>query len=488
MAELGQIFNQANNYLNHGQYQQAEGLFRQLIDARPDIPDSWNGLGSALRGLYKLDDSESAYREAVRLQPEGIASSYNLALLLEIMGRFSEAVDTLLSIRAHHPENPDINGELAWALERAGRHDEAIQALEPLLNAGALSVRMAIVYQKLCSKMNACEQAIQYIKHLLSLNTLNIPDQVELHFALGNIYDKNGDYDNAFVEYKSANDLSAGNYSPENYSRSIDEVIHRFSSKNFNQLPEAENDSRTPIFIVGMPRSGTSLVEQILSAHPQVYGADELDVMLRLASEAGVAPGTNRADSADLSELSSGKLYQMAQQYLAHVNDASGGARYVTDKMPHNFQVLGLIRALFPGATIIHCLRDARDTCLSSYFSHFFGSYPYNHDLEHIARHYLDYRRLMQHWKSLGIDMLEVPYERLVADPEPCIRQLIEYCGLEWDECCLNFYDSERVTRTSSYDQVRQPLYTRSIGRWKNYEPHIQNLLKLLSEEKISPA
>lgn len=480
MAELGRLFNLANMHLTQRRYGQAADLFRKIIAARPEISESWNGLGSALRGLYQFQAAEDAYRKAVELQPQGLAPAYNLALLLGIAGKYEEAVEQLRRALSHHPGNPHVIGELAWLLERTGRYDEAIATITIALDSGIRNVRVATAFQKLCRKMQNCQQAERYIKDTLATQNLINEERASLHFALGELYDRDGKYNLAFDEYVKANDISAIDYDPDEYSRCVDDVIRRFSPQSYSALSSSGNDSAAPIFIVGMPRSGTSLVEQILSSHSQVYGAGELDEMLTLAQGASATPDANPAILTDLDSLSQADINAMAEQYLSHIAELSPSTDRVTDKMPHNFQILGLIRAVFPKASIIHCCRDARDTCLSSYFSNFVGSYDYNHKLEHIGRHYRDYERLMEHWKNLGIDMLDVCYEELVADQEDWIRKLIAYCGLEWEEQCLHFYQTNRAVRTSSYDQVRQPVYARSIGRWRNYESQLEPLLDVL--------
>jgi hypothetical protein len=226
-----------------------------------------------------------------------------------------------------------------------------------------------------------------------------------------------------------------------------------------------------------MPRSGTSLVEQILAAHPRVSGGGELtcisDIIKNLPHEVGQKKGW--PDCAH--NIRQNDVNRLARRYLDQLDAVSKTAEHVTDKMPHNFFELGLIQLLFPAAQVIHCKRDSMDTCLSIYFQNFLGGHDYAKNLYHIGTHYHQYQRLMEHWRHyLSIPVLDVQYEDLVRDPEPVVRRMLEHCKLEWYEGCLEFHKVKRLVSTASYDQVRQPIYTRSIGRWRHYERHLDEL------------
>ena len=248
-------------------------------------------------------------------------------------------------------------------------------------------------------------------------------------------------------------------------------------------MPRSANRSKLPVFIVGMPRSGTSLVEQILASHPQVCGAGELEDAHGMTVTLATMLGGKIAYPACLTSAKRRHLDELAQRYLAKLSKFSRTAMRVTDKMPHNFMALGLIELLFPGAHIIHCKRDPVDTCLSIYGLEFNTNHPYADNLEHLGAYYLEYLRLMEHWKTvLSVPILEVQYEELVADQEGVSRQMVEFCGLPWDVRCLNFHQAERVVTTHSYDQVRRPIYKQSVARWKNYESHLAPLIAALSQ------
>jgi hypothetical protein len=230
-----------------------------------------------------------------------------------------------------------------------------------------------------------------------------------------------------------------------------------------------------------MPRSGTSLVEQILASHPQVFGAGELRNVGNLVSKMTPMLDAQQGFPRCTHKLTQHIANTLAQEYLGALDALSPDAVRVTDKMPHNFMYLGIINLLFPGARVIHCTRHPLDTCLSIYFQYFNASHAYAYDLEQIGTHYREYERLMAHWRQvLDIPMLEVSYEELVTSPEEMIPKLVEFCGLEWDPACLRFYEKKRFVNTASYDQVRQPLHPKSIGRWKHYEQSLGALKSVL--------
>ena len=231
----------------------------------------------------------------------------------------------------------------------------------------------------------------------------------------------------------------------------------------------------------GMPRSGTTLIEQIMASHPQVHGAGELNLIHRMASEFPSLLGSATPYPQCIAQATAQKLERIAQTYLGELQKRGGKASRVTDKAPINFLHLGLIDLLFPGARVIHCARDPLDTCLSCYFQPFSGEYSFTYDLGHLGAYYRLYENLMVHWRQiLRVPVFEVRYEELVADQERMIRALIEFCGLPWDDRCLKFYETERTVATASFDQVRKPIYAGSVGRWRRYEAYLEPLISAL--------
>jgi Sulfotransferase family len=306
---------------------------------------------------------------------------------------------------------------------------------------------------------------------------LPVKERVHLYFTLGRSYDKSGAFDRAFELLSTANALERErwSYDVEVEEQYVEQIIETVDVELLDRLSGSGHESTTPIFIVGMPRSGTTLVEQILSSHSGAYGAGELDAVSRVAGailvmtpdRAGYPSGLMQLDSRDLDEL--GRLY------VSSVSKLAPWAARITDKMPANFRYAGLIHLMLPRARIIHCRRDPADTCLSCYSTHFGGSLRWSYDLRDLGRYYRSYARVMAHWRRVLPPgrMLEVRYEDVIADLEGQARRLVEHCGLEWEDACLAFHENRRPVHTASIAQVRRPLYASSVGRWRHYEKHL---------------
>jgi hypothetical protein len=310
---------------------------------------------------------------------------------------------------------------------------------------------------------------------------LTLPERAYLHFHLGHLYDRTGEYDRAFSHFRQGNNLVQSPYDSDEHHRLVSSLIRAYDPASLATHPRATLPTEQPIFIVGMPRSGTTLVEQILTSHPRVYGAGELDDLSQIAAALPRTLGSAEPYPRCLDTLTQAQVDALAQQHLAKLAALSGNAPRVTDKMPLNFLNLGLIALLFPHARVIHCTRDPLDTCLSCYFCNFAGNLPYTYDLAHLGQFYKEYTRLMRHWKKvLPVRMREVSYEQLVADPEAQMRALVAFCGLDWDGNCLEFHNTERAVMTASDVQVRRPIYNSSVGLWRRYEKHLAPLLEAL--------
>ncbi len=368
--------------------------------------------------------------------------------------------------------------------DRLGDFDQAFASLQPLLDGEHITADAALAYASICRHIGQCDDAIVMMERALSQET-EAPGgyySLMLHFELGRLLDAVGDYDRAFDYYRKGNALKGMIFLPEEYARHVDDVIATYSREFLAQAPRIDDTAARPLFIVGMPRSGTSLVEQILTSHQQIAGGGELktmnDIVIGMPSQLGTALPYPQC----LSMLTVAGCESMRRRYLDQLAAISPDATYVTDKMPANFKFLGLIALLFPGARIIHCVRDPLDTCLSCYFQHFSAGHDYTYDLGNLGSYYRQYQRLMAHWRTvLRLPMLEVRYEDLVGDQERVSRDLIAFCDLPWDERCLRFYETGRTVQTRSYDQVRQPLYQRSVGRWRHYDRFLAPLKRQLN-------
>jgi tetratricopeptide (TPR) repeat protein len=413
------------------------------------LPFSGAAYAKAARNSLLLDHVEVAIRlgrKAVRFAPELSDARLSLAEALETSGRFRQAKFQYLSVLRVNP-----------------RHAAALAKL--------LSMRQTRIDTRFASEARA----------VLESGNLSGAERAQLHLALARYHDQREDYDSAFAHLTRGNSITWKKQAFDSslYSRAVDAILAVFTPEFFSSQPRHEVRSTRPIFIVGMPRSGTTLVEQILASHPRVAAGGELSTITNLAGETGRA-GEAYPDGIRI--LGGAGLAKMARRYLGKLETVSPDAPHVTDKMPFNFMHLGLIATLFPDAAIVHCRRGALDTCLSCYFTSFSDNLLFASNQEALGHYYLDYRRMMDHWRRvLPKPMLDVEYEQLVGNTEKTVSAMLTYCRLEWEPACLQFHRTDRGIRTPSRWQVRQPIYSRSVGRWRRYERHLQPLLDVLA-------
>jgi hypothetical protein len=325
--------------------------------------------------------------------------------------------------------------------------------------------------------------ALELIERMLaSPPALTGAQRKALHFYASKILDRLRRYDEAFEQARLGHAADPVRFDPHAFRAQMNRQAAWFTPERLAALPKATHGWTQPVFIVGMPRSGSTLVEQILDGHGDVFGAGELldltQIVNRIATVSrGDIPGF-------LSSATPSQLDGLAGLYLSRVvTMAPPAARYITDKLPFNWMHLGVVSRLFPEARVIHVVRDPLDTCLSCYMTYFFDAVLYAADLRHLGMQYVDHVRLMDHWRTvLELPILEVSYEALIDQPEAQVRRMLEFLDLPWDERCVRFHENRRVADTASIDQVRQPLYRSSIGRWKHYESHLAPLIETLKE------
>jgi hypothetical protein len=311
--------------------------------------------------------------------------------------------------------------------------------------------------------------------------------QSHLHFALGKMLDDIGEYERAFQHFRSGNalehkrmhlDVDAGRSFVERSRATFDAAF-------VEEKSALGNPSDMPIFIVGMLRSGTTLEEQILATHPAIHAGGELEYFRSLARQLPERPGDGQPYPDCLEALDAGSIDAASAGYMEGLRTVMGEAKRFTDKNPLNFEHLGLIMSVFPNAHVIHCRREAMDLCLSIYFQHFYERHDFAYSFADIAEYHRQYEQLMAHWQSVFPGRIhDVQYEALVADLEAVSRDMLSYLGLDWDENCLEFYRTVRPVGTASHWQVRQPVYTRSVERWRHYEPCLEELRAALGGQR----
>ena len=465
----------------------AEGCFRRVVELEPRLASAYYNLGRTLELQAKDEESIAVYRQLLQMTPHSEAY-YNIAIIYVGQGKFTEALEAFRQAQRIEPDNARLIAGEASVYEKQGDYEAAYARIKPLLDAGQATPDIAMVLASVSQRLDRRAQAIEMLENQLGRHDLvgNTDVLIPLHFELARLLDAAGDYDRAFHYVRLGNAMTRSAFDQKAYAALVDAIMKVFSADFMRRAPRAAERADHLIFIVGMPRSGTTLIEQILASHPQVFGCGELPDIGNLAGRLPGPHGAAQGYPQGVVFLSEQTCTELARHYMQRVKTLSGGADFVTDKMPQNFQFLGLIALLFPGAKVIHSLRDPLDTCLSCYFQNFRfqnTALAFSTDLANLGSYYKQYQRLMAHWReTLDIAMLEVNYETLVADQETITRQMLAFCGLPWDEQCLTFHKSGRAATTASYNQVRQPMYRKSVQRWKRYEQYLDPLKNALAD------
>jgi tetratricopeptide (TPR) repeat protein len=456
-----------NSYYDQGRPDIALPLFKELITVDPKREAAHLHLGLVFKSLNQLDQAIIHYQQALTIAPNDIHAICNLGLAYRGLGQPDEAERWYRQALVIQPDSVEAIACLSDIQEWRGNYLAAYDLLKPCLDR--LNANATIVFATVCLRQRTPEEAKPLVLQCLKRQDLTFQERTHLLFKLGDLHDMLGDFDAAFDSYKQANVLSRQPFEPDYWIQETSQVIATFGETMLEKFPRTHVQSQLPIFIVGMPRSGTSLVEQILGSHPSVFAAGELPDLAALASRVPIA-------------LTQSWLDETAQAYLARLQNLSPQARYITDKQPTNYLYLWLVALVFPGARIIHCTRDPFDTCLSCYFQNFNARQRYAGELQHLGIVYRQYERLMTHWQHvLDLQMISVRYEDLVADLESTSRQILNFLELEWHPDCLAFYQNKRIVNTASYDQVRRPIYNDSIGRaQRNYGHHLDSLARTL--------
>jgi tetratricopeptide (TPR) repeat protein len=424
-------------------------------------------------------DAIEPFRRALGTQPDNAVLMAGLANALALAGRAGEALITYRGVLALKPEDIDLLSRYAYLANDAGAFDEAHVALVQLMQ---LQPGKGLNH-RLFGKLHRYAAEDPHIARMQSLLPAAVGDDArELHFALFNAYESLGDFDRAFAHLKAANDIrkSQVNYRADVFAALFANVQSTFTAVDRSRIA-ASPRTESPIFVVGMPRSGSTLVEQILDSHPDASAAGETPAFAALVEKHFLA----RDLTYDLRLLGDIRgLAALGEAYFAAIGEHADLGRRTVDKYLTNFMSLGIIKAVFPKARIVHCRRNPLANCFSAYASHFDTTgLAFKSDMEETARYYVRYHRLMQFWKGMfGDDILDLSYEKLTLDQEAETRRLLDYCGLDWDPACLDFHKNERVVKTASYMQVRQPIYSGIDRRTGNYLAHLGPMVEVLKQ------
>ena len=464
-----------------GRHLEALAHIQQATSLNPEIPNYHYNQGNILTYLGLNDQAVTAYRQAVALQPDLRAASIALGDALLGLGQLDDAMSVYKPILQSNPEDPGALVGEAAVMDKRGQFNKAAELLAPVLATGNIDAFATATFAGFSHHIGREDEAIRLAKQVLEDPQLRAGERARLCFALGRIQDRNGRFEEAFHYYAESNTLRRSDFNHDAHREYVDQIINTFSPAFLSRAEPAQNTSEIPVFIVGMPRSGTSLVEQILASHTQVHGAGELELLATAADSIPERTGKTGNFSQAMQALTPDITNELAEAYLDQLVAHDPTARRITDKLPANFMLLGLVDILFPSARVIHCKRNPLDTCLSCYFQDFAGNHPYSNNLVSLGEYYREYERIMAHWRTLlRVPVYDIQYEDLVTNTGTAVPELVEFCGLEWDDACLDFHKSERTVATASYDQVRRPLYTSSRERWRHYEKYIGELINAL--------
>jgi len=513
---------QALHYMGLAQFQlgalaEAEQLLRRSVERDPAEANTWSDLGMVRMKLDQPEESLTAFTRALELAPEHPDALNNMALVLRKLGRFVQAQPLLERLVALKPTSVQALYALADTQNKMSEVDAAIRTYQQALKLAPDDPRIRLGLGDAYESSGRFKQALMQYQATLRRNPDNAlalarllqlrdatpePEQIErarqladdpstkedgrirLNVALGYYHDRQKQYGEAFQRLQRGYDVSARRepFDSDGYTRAIDVLIQELTADFFASAPTSGLESERPVFVVGMPRSGTTLTEQILASHSQVAAGGELSSLLKVSYQTQELSATGEPYPRGLKAIDSAGLAIMAQRYLDDLEKVSESAPRVTDKLPFNFMHLGVIALLFPNARIIHCRRHPLDNCLSCYFTSFADQIRFANQLDTLGRYYLDYDRLMKHWhKVLPVEIFDLQYETLIEDTEPTVRALLDHCALPWEDACLSFHETQRAVRTPSRWQVRQPIYKGSMQRWRNYENQLQPLVKMLS-------
>lgn len=496
--------------------EEAVKILLNAVRVKPNYSDAHCNLATAFLALEDLGRASVGFNRALELKSNSVEALLGLAKVFQENKELSSAEDMVAKGLLVEPNNAEAHSLLGNICTEAGYPDKAEKAYARALELNQDLTTVYLGRGHLYMEKGSMDAAEADFRHAISLDSNNLGGRLslaqvkkvkegdenmvaliaeaekldsmletkamQLHFALGKCYDDTKQYDLAFKNYFEGCRLKRKriHYSADDNDLLLANIKQIFNYEMLEKLNGGGCQSKLPIFILGMPRSGTTLTEQIIASHPLVYGAGELSDLMKVAS--GFAGEDSLGYPLAVDGVTQDELRSLGEQYVESVQTRAPESPYITDKMPANFNCVGLIHLMLPNAKIIHVKRNPVDTCLSCFTRMFNKSQLQSYDLSEIGRYYRNYAKMMAHWRDVLPEgaFYEVQYEELVADTENQARALIDYCGLEWDANCLDFYKNKRNVRTASITQVRQPIYNTSVERWRNYEKHLGELLNAL--------
>lgn len=478
------LMNLAGIYSHVRDFKNASECYRQVIAHNPNAIEAYLNLARVLTEIGALNEAKILCQKVIKLNPKLIQAQYHLGKILVLKGEHSEAERVFNSVIAYNSDYIEARYELANLLKSQGKFNEAKRHYLQIIKQRQVYTQAHFSYSTIHKYKNKQDKHLYEMLELYNKAHLQTENKIQLLFALSKAFEDIKEYEQAFHYLKLGNDLrfQKFNYRIDGDKLLIDSIVKNFSSEIFSNFKLDSEKSAKPIFVVGMPRSGTSLVEKIISSHSEVYAAGEIDYFFKLATNSFLNQSTDYLFTG-LNSYTKSTFEMLGQEYLRKINLLQANSEHITDKMPLNVLMIGLIKLVLPNAKIIHCVRDPIDNCLSIFKQNFAtDNYQFAYNLKTLGQYHNQYTRLMTHWHEvMPGSVYDIAYESLIENPEIEIRKLIQSCDLEWQDNCVNFYRTKGTVKTASAYQVRQPLYKSSVRLWEKYQEFLSPLITELN-------
>jgi len=464
-----------------GNHDIAEAMLTKALKLDPTYSLAWANLAQVFSVTGQLDKAKKSFKNILNMEPKNGLIWAEYGTVLTKLANYEEGRDAYLKALEFKPDSPRVHLSLGHVYKTMGEIDNSIDSYKNTILQNNLSGE---AYWSLANlkTYSFSENEIKDMEDTLKGDMSDI-ERSQMHFALGKAYEVKKDFDKSFKNYYEGNKVKKGliKYSSDDTTDNTKRILNFFNKENIQKLAKSSTEDRDPIFVLGMPRSGSTLVDQIISSHSKVDGTQELPNIIKIAAELNTNNQNNYPEV--LKELDESKLSNLGKDYISETAWARDSAPFFIDKMPNNFIHIGLIKTILPNAKIIDTRRDPMDTCFSCFKQFFARGQLFTYSLEDLGNYYTDYIRAMNHWHNVyGKDIYTVHYDNVINETEETIRELIDYCELPFEKECLEFYNSSRPVKTPSAEQVRQPIYKSGLNYWKNYEKHLLPLKKIIDE------
>ena len=464
-----------------GNHDIAEAMFTRALKLDPTYSLVWANLGQVFSVTGQLDKAKKSFKNILNMEPNNALIWAEYGTVLTKLAKYKEGRDAYLKALEFKPDSPRVHLSLGHVFKTMGEIDNSIDAYRKTIFKNNLSGE---AYWSLANlkTYSFSENEIKDMEKTLEGDMSDI-ERSQMYFALGKAYEAKKDFDNSFKNYYKGNEVKKSliKYSSDDTTQNTKRILKFFNKENIVRLSKSSASDKDPIFVLGMPRSGSTLIDQIISSHSKVDGTQELPNIIKIAAELNTAKQDSYPEV--LKKLNDLQLTKFGKDYISETKWARGVAPFFIDKMPNNFIHIGLIKTILPNAKIIDTRRDPMDTCFSCFKQFFARGQLFTYSLEDLGNYYTDYIRAMNHWHSVyGKDIFTVHYDNVINETEETIRELLDYCDLPFEKECLEFYKSSRPVKTPSAEQVRQPIYKSGLNYWKNYEKHLKPLKKIIDE------